>query len=929
MKRLHLVIGTLFLPTAISLAIVDTNENGLSDLWEQAHNNGDLFSETYDPQADPDQDGWTNAQEAAAGTDPDNPNPPDGIIAPDLLHTPAVMGTDGNGQPIIITPEVLTVSWPTQIGKQYTLLFSPDLSATSWFQVPTSQFIGDGNIHEFHFDLSGGDKCFWRVSITDVDSDDDSLTDAEEQASGTNPNNQDSDGDGSGDGEEVRNGSNPNSQQSDSDNLADGEDAGPIDPVINWKRTSSPSFAVIPLKSGAGVPNMQFVDVSHDGIVLMLDPKNTTDGSGMFSAFDGSAGEHLIPRNRPGLSSPDGYFGSLAISLVDGKVLGERLVDSISKESIWDLANSFEPYPIDGYHDDFRDAHHGFLVRVKSSVDPNRLIAQNDTVLNGSTPGAARIERHGNISSNDGYWRYNPNNQSYGPKQPFPENAAVFIPQATASATLTQTWPPTPPSTVAETHVWNLVMGETSLLCAQDDGAFTQSGLAWTTNTGLPISVTSQGWVACEKQIWANGQWQSLKEMLGTPVPDTATLLGMIDNGVGVARLEKTGDPSKLVLLLPVELELTHTEKERDEDGNELPTVVSPGKSVLLRDEIADLRIKVPTLNGTDWNMKFDLEPGVIKTDTLGTRGNVQMYDFGTMNGTTITPLSLNANGTTKSGPYDLQLKHANEGQEALRIVVNKEGVFRVRLTSTNNKINALSPEFTVRKRIRKYSKPYPGFPSHDPNQYDQKFEDAASFWADFYNHPIDNVDRIKAISVAESNVGAHVQNKTLRPHDILTIGHPDDDVLETIQGNPEQWDLDLSHPKKPASDARYRKLNYPEANIDSTREAIKWGVLWLYVKAFSHAPADEPNLRTTASNPNFTYEKRNRTPYNVLDGEEEPERNFIGWHSWDDATRFYNGGGDSSNPTKIHHAFIKGQHYYNGTTKSIWPIVTDESGRP
>ena len=122
MKRLHLVIGTLFLPTAISLAIVDTNENGLSDLWEQAHNNGDLFSETYDPQADPDQDGWTNAQEAAAGTDPGDPNPPDGIIAPHLLHTPAVMGTDGNGQPIIITPEILTVSWPTLIGKQYMTL---------------------------------------------------------------------------------------------------------------------------------------------------------------------------------------------------------------------------------------------------------------------------------------------------------------------------------------------------------------------------------------------------------------------------------------------------------------------------------------------------------------------------------------------------------------------------------------------------------------------------------------------------------------------------------------------------------------------------------------------------------------------------------------------------------------------------------------
>ena len=58
-------------------AILDTNTNGMSDLWEKQHNNGELYPATFIPTADPDEDGWSNATEAVAGTDPFEPNPPD------------------------------------------------------------------------------------------------------------------------------------------------------------------------------------------------------------------------------------------------------------------------------------------------------------------------------------------------------------------------------------------------------------------------------------------------------------------------------------------------------------------------------------------------------------------------------------------------------------------------------------------------------------------------------------------------------------------------------------------------------------------------------------------------------------------------------------------------------------------------------------
>gem|GEM_PF-3140820 len=177
-----------------ALTLTDTNGNGMSDYWEKHWNNGAVFPSTFSATADPDGDGWNNLTESVAGTNPNDPQPPTGLIQTKITESPIAEGLPAEA------PKAFVISWPTVIGKQYKLLVSSDLAPGSWvlFDQPMA---GTGAeiqiaVEPLNEDGTRPQRLFWRVASDDTDTDGDTLSDYEEAAKGTNPLSGDTDGDG-------------------------------------------------------------------------------------------------------------------------------------------------------------------------------------------------------------------------------------------------------------------------------------------------------------------------------------------------------------------------------------------------------------------------------------------------------------------------------------------------------------------------------------------------------------------------------------------------------------------------------------------------------------------------------------------------------------------------------------------------------------
>lgn len=141
---------------------IDANGNGLNDIWELIYGAGLL-----DPNADTDGDGWTNAQESAAGTNPFDPH----------SHPRLTIAPWSGAQ--------VQLGFARIPGKRYRIESKTDLSLPSWTPEWT-EVAPNADAAAYLFDMPSGKK-FWRLAVDDVDSDGDGLTDAEEWWLGFDP----------------------------------------------------------------------------------------------------------------------------------------------------------------------------------------------------------------------------------------------------------------------------------------------------------------------------------------------------------------------------------------------------------------------------------------------------------------------------------------------------------------------------------------------------------------------------------------------------------------------------------------------------------------------------------------------------------------------------------------------------------------------
>lgn len=142
----------------------DQNGNQLSDIWETFYNASGLVAGN-----DNDGDGYTNAEEAEAGT-----NPLQSTSRPSLVLAS-------------LPGDLVSVGWEGFAGKSYELWVRQDLDAGNWLLA--TEITGADEAISWAVPVAALDHSFFRLGVSDPDTDSDTLTDWEERLLGYNPDN--------------------------------------------------------------------------------------------------------------------------------------------------------------------------------------------------------------------------------------------------------------------------------------------------------------------------------------------------------------------------------------------------------------------------------------------------------------------------------------------------------------------------------------------------------------------------------------------------------------------------------------------------------------------------------------------------------------------------------------------------------------------
>ncbi|MCP5538658.1 MAG: DUF1800 family protein [Akkermansiaceae bacterium] len=167
--------GFLALAGGVSSREVDLDGNGLADVWEQFYNASGLVAGE-----DADFDGDTNEKESLTGTDPNDAASRLGIV--DLEFSGAAV----------------TVKFPTELGKRYRLNSRPTPDAALAFEEAVLD--GEGGVTEVTLDPKPVGRRFFDVTVEDLDTDGDGISDwGELKLDGFDPNVADSKNPGTND----------------------------------------------------------------------------------------------------------------------------------------------------------------------------------------------------------------------------------------------------------------------------------------------------------------------------------------------------------------------------------------------------------------------------------------------------------------------------------------------------------------------------------------------------------------------------------------------------------------------------------------------------------------------------------------------------------------------------------------------------------
>ena len=172
---------------SVGVAVLDRNDNGMSDVWEQIH--AAALVSYGDPEDDPDGDGFTNEQESMAWTDPG-----DDYSGPfvDLTYTLISWGAE----PDLDVYEV-EISWWGVLHAWYAVETSE--TEGEYWDPWKGPFLGQGGTLAVTYTTiyaELGEVLFRVVALPADDTDGDGLNDLEEEALGTGRFSVDSDSDG-------------------------------------------------------------------------------------------------------------------------------------------------------------------------------------------------------------------------------------------------------------------------------------------------------------------------------------------------------------------------------------------------------------------------------------------------------------------------------------------------------------------------------------------------------------------------------------------------------------------------------------------------------------------------------------------------------------------------------------------------------------